>query len=253
MFRCCIETGSLSQTKNDLFLLRRLVATKTHPYRSVHRHTLISVAMHILHLDSSILGDASASRVLSSAIVKRLLDERPSAQVAYRDLGKEEIPHLSGEIASGFRAPGSVQVTDSTVLFEHARSEALVGEFLASEIIVIGAPMYNFSVSSQLKAWLDRVAQPGKTFRYTPEGPVGLSGGRRVIVASTRGGQYSAGAASAMDFQESYLKVFFSFLGITDVQFVRAELLSRGPDLRERSLADAHARVRDVVAQTLGA
>jgi FMN-dependent NADH-azoreductase len=209
--------------------------------------------MQILHLDSSVLGDASASRVLSSAIVRDLLQERPSAQVAYRDLARQAIPHLTGAIASGFRAPGSTPVTDPAVLSEHARSEELVSEFLASEIVVIGAPMYNFSVSSQLKAWIDRVAQPGRTFRYTSDGPVGLSGGRRVIVASTRGGMYSVGAASAMDFQESYLKAFFSFLGIADVRFVRAERLTKGAELREHAIAEARKQVHDAVAQSLSA
>ena len=119
--------------------------------------------------------------------------------------------------------------------------------------IVIGVPMYNFSVPSQLKAWLDRIAQPGRTFRYTPEGPVGLAGGRRVIVASTRGGMYSVGAASGMDFQESYLKAFFGFLGITDVQFVRAERLTKGAEAREQSIAEVTALVPGVLAHALAA
>jgi FMN-dependent NADH-azoreductase len=209
--------------------------------------------MQILHLDSSVLGDASASRRLSSDIVWECEQQRPSAQVVYRDLARDDIPHLTGAIASGFRSPGSSPVPDAGVRSEHARSEALVSEFLASDIIVIGAPMYNFSVSSQLKAWIDRVAQPGRTFRYTSDGPVGLSGGRRVIVASTRGGMYSVGAASAMDFQESYLRAFFSFLGIADVQFVRAERLTKGAELREQSLADARGQVHEAVSQSLAA
>jgi FMN-dependent NADH-azoreductase len=209
--------------------------------------------MQILHLDSSVLGDASASRRLSSDIVWEFQQQRPSVHVVYRDLAKDDIPHLTGAIASGFRSPGSAPVTDDGVRSEHARSEALVGEFLASDIIVIGAPMYNFSVSSQLKAWIDRVAQPGRTFRYTSDGPVGLSGGRRVVVASTRGGMYSAGAASSMDFQESYLRAFFSFLGINDVQFVRAERLTKGAELREQSLAGARSQVHEAVSQSLAA
>jgi FMN-dependent NADH-azoreductase len=100
---------------------------------------------------------------------------------------------------------------------------------------------------------MDRIAQPGRSFRYTEEGPVGLAGGRRVIVASTRGGMYSAGAASGMDFQESYLQAFFGFLGIADVRFVRAERLTKGAELREQSLTDATFRVPAVVAQALAA
>lgn len=140
---------------------------------------------------------------------------------------------------------------DPATLAEHARSARLADEVLASDVIVIGAPMYNFSVASQLKAWIDRVAQPGRTFRYTADGPVGLSGGRRVIVASTRGGMYAAGAAAAMDFQEAYLKAFFGFLGITDVRFVCAERLTKGVELRQQSIGSARATVRELVAHTL--
>lgn len=204
--------------------------------------------MQILHLDSSILGDGSASRVLSAAVVAELRREYPDAVVVHRDLANETIPHLNGAIAAGFRDTG-IKDFDAATRAEHARSEALVNEFLASDIFVIGSPMYNFSVPSQLKAWIDRVAQVGRTFKYTENGPVGLSGGRRVIVASTRGGMYSEGPASVMDFQESYLKAIFRFLGITDVKFVRAERLTRGGETRSQSINDAKAAVQDAVKQ----
>lgn len=207
--------------------------------------------MNILHLDSSILGADSTSRLLSAAIVEELLQQRPNAQVVYRDLVREPVSHLTGAIAAGFRAPAGEPVTDPATLAEHATSARLADEFLASEVIVIGAPMYNFSVASQLKTWIDRVAQPGRTFRYTADGPVGLSGGRRVIVASTRGGMYSAGAAAGMDFQESYLKAFFGFLGIANVGFVRAERLTKGAELREISIGTARATVREAVTHAL--
>lgn len=209
--------------------------------------------MKILHLDSSFATDASASRQLSRLVVAGLTQASPAADVRYRDLVDDAVPHLDGAIAAGFRAVPGVAAPDDATAAEHARSEQLVAEFLDSEVIVIGVPMYNFSVPSQLKAWLDRIAQPGRTFRYTADGPVGLAGGRRVIVASTRGGMYSVGAASGMDFQESYLKVFFGFLGITDVQFVRAERLSKGAEVREQSIAEATTRVPAVVAHALAA
>lgn len=209
--------------------------------------------MQILHLDSSFMADASASRQLSHAIVERLVAASPGARVLYRDLVGEAVPHLTGDIAAAFRNPVAASGAAATTALEHARSERLVTEFLDSDVIVIGAPMYNFSVSSQLKAWIDRIAQPGRTFRYTSEGPVGLAGGRRVIVASTRGGMYSVGAAAGMDFQESYLRAFFGFLGIADVQFVRAERLTKGAEIREQSMAEAAARVPDVVANALAA
>jgi len=202
--------------------------------------------MNILHLDSSILGDASASRVLSAAIVAALLDATPDATVVRRDLAADPIPHLDGAIAAGFRPLGFGD-PDAATLAEHARSETLVSELLASDVIVIGAPMYNFSLPTQLKAWIDRVAQPGRTFKYTATGPVGLAGGKTVIVASTRGGMYSAGPATTMDYQEDYLKAVFGFLGITDVRFVRAEQLSRGADVRSQAMEAARAAVSGVV------
>ena len=205
--------------------------------------------MQILHLDSSLQGEASASRQLSRAIVDALVAAAPAAQVRHRDLAAEAVPHLTGDIAAGFRGAGGQP--PSGVAAEHARSEQLVAEFLASNVIVVGAPMYNFSIASPLKAWIDRIAQPGRTFRYTAEGPVGLAGGRRVIVASTRGGLYSVGAAAGMDFQESYLRAFFGFLGIAEVRVVRAERLTQGGEVREASMADAVAQVPLAVADTL--
>ncbi|MFJ3055345.1 FMN-dependent NADH-azoreductase [Herbaspirillum sp. NPDC087042] len=203
--------------------------------------------MKILHLDSSILGEASASRVLSAAVVEELLALHPTAQVSVRDLAQTPITHLDGAIAAGFRQPGTV-AEDPAVRAEHALSETLVSELLDSDVIVLGVPMYNFSIPSQLKAWLDRIAQPGRTFRYTENGPVGLSGDKAVIVASTRGGMYSSGPAQVMDHQESYLKAFFGFLGIQRVRFVRAELLTKGAELRSKSMREALDGVAVVVA-----
>jgi FMN-dependent NADH-azoreductase len=131
-------------------------------------------------------------------------------------------------------------------------SEILVTELLGSDIVVLGVPMYNFSVPSQLKAWFDRVAQPGRTFQYTSSGPVGIAGGRKVIMASTRGGAYASGPAAAMDFHETYLRAFFGFLGINEVSVLRAELLSKGPELRSQSIKQALEGVASTVAM-LGA
>ncbi|NUT61878.1 NAD(P)H-dependent oxidoreductase [Herbaspirillum sp. C9C3] len=203
--------------------------------------------MKILHLDSSILADASASRVLSAAVVEHLCTLHPEAQVSVRDLASSPIAHLDGAIAAGFRQPGGT-VTDAAVLVEHVLSETLVSEFLASDVIVLGVPMYNFSIPSQLKAWLDRLAQPGRTFRYTEQGPLGLSGDKAVIVTSTRGGMYSSGPATVMDHQESYLKAFFGFLGIQRVRFVRAERLTKGAELRSQSMRAALDEIPSMVA-----
>lgn len=186
--------------------------------------------MNILHLDSSVLGQNSASRTLTAAIVARLLRDAPDAQVLHRDLaGEHALPHLDG---------ASLAKSAPT---EAARSTRVVDDFLAADIVVLGAPMYNFGIPSQLKAWIDRIAVAGKTFRYTAEGPQGLAGGRKVIVAATYGGQHPLESGS--NFVEPYLRQVFDFLGIDDVDFVSAEGLNISPELRRQALDAAQARI----------
>jgi FMN-dependent NADH-azoreductase len=184
--------------------------------------------MKLLHLDASALGANSVTRELSAAIVARWQDAVPGLQVEYRDLDANPLPHLTGEVLSGANA------------IAQAEGGRLLEQFLSSDVIVIGAPMYNFGIPSTLKAWIDRIAIAGKTFRYTETGPEGLAGGRKVIVASGRGGIYGNGPA---DFQENYLRQVFSFLGITDVEFVRAEGVAYSPQHRADALAAAHAAI----------
>nr|WP_247687786.1 NAD(P)H-dependent oxidoreductase [Pectobacterium versatile] len=199
-----------------------------------------------MHIDSSILESGSVSRQISADVVEQLVKQHPHAVVTYRDVVKDEIRHLTGPIAAGFRQITSSSADEAT-LREHQLSEALVAEFLANDVIVIGAPMYNFSVSSQLKSWLDRLAQAGKTFKYTEKGPVGLSGGRTVIVVSSRGGFYTTPPFLDMDFQERYLQGFFRFLGITDIHFVRAEGASKGDEIKHREIQNAQSSIHSVV------
>lgn len=203
--------------------------------------------MKVLHIDSSIMGSDSITRDLTAAIVARIQASHPDTHVQHRDLANDEVRHLSGSIAAGFRQTGVSDFPAATLL-EHQLSEVLVTEFLASEVLVIGAPMYNFSVPTQLKAWLDRIAQVGRTFKYTEHGPVGLSGDKRIIVVSARGGFYAEGPFQKMDFQESYLKAFFGFLGITDIEFVRAEGASKGEAIRDKSVAIARNAIPAAVA-----
>ncbi|MBC3926898.1 FMN-dependent NADH-azoreductase [Undibacterium sp. CY21W] len=203
--------------------------------------------MKILHIDSSILEGNSVTRELSSAIVTQLKAAHPEASVTYRDLIKNEIRHLTGSIAAGFRITGFENFDEAT-LQEHQISAELVSEFLAHDVIVIGVPMYNFSVPTQLKAWLDRLAQVGRTFKYTETGPVGLVSGTQVFVASARGGFYAEGPLAHMDYQESYLKTFFGFLGINDVHFVRAEGVSKGPQVKEAGIRHAHTTIAETLA-----
>lgn len=201
--------------------------------------------MTLLHLDSSPLAGASASRRLTAAIVAAAQEANPALAVVYRDLAAAPPAHLGGDALAPRGLPAD-QLTEAQKA-EAAVTEELIAEFLAADVIVVGAPMYNFSIPSQLKAWIDRVAAAGRTFKYTEAGPVGLAGGKTVIVASTRGGLYSEGPASAMDHQESYLKTVFAFLGITDVRFVRAERLSMGNDLRAQAMDAALAGIQAVL------
>ncbi|WP_226093592.1 NAD(P)H-dependent oxidoreductase [Dickeya oryzae] len=197
--------------------------------------------MNILHIDSSILADGSVTRQLSAEVIEQLTLRYPDAALSYRDVVAQEIRHLTGPIVAGFRQ------VDTATLQEHQLSEQLVSEFLASDVIVIGAPMYNFSVSSQLKAWLDRIAQAGRTFKYTETGPVGLSAGRKVIIVSARGGFYGKPPFASLDFQERYLQAFFGFLGIHDVYFIRAEGASKGDEIKNREIENARSSIQSVI------
>ena len=171
--------------------------------------------MTILHIDSSINGENSASRAISRSIVDQLRVADPQAEVVTRDLVSEPLPHLTLD-----------SFADSSVL----------DEFLAADTVVIGAPMYNFTLPTQLKAWLDRVLVAGKTFRYTESGPEGLAKGKRVVIALARGGFYDLGSpAAALEHLETYLTGVFNFIGI-EPEFVAADGLAVSPEQRDSSI-----------------
>ena len=174
--------------------------------------------MTILHIDSSITGENSASRAISKSIIDQIKTSQWGEAVVYRDLVADPLPHLT--LAS-------------------FQDQEVLDEFLAADTIVIGAPMYNFTLSTQLKAWIDRILIAGKTFRYTDNGPEGLATGKRVIVALARGGFYDLNSpAAALEHLESYLRGVFNFIGI-DPEFIAADGLAIGPDQREQSIAQA--------------
>jgi FMN-dependent NADH-azoreductase len=191
--------------------------------------------MKLLHLDSSALGANSITRELSSAIVGRWQESHANLSVEYRDLDADPIPHLTGR---------ALAKTDQA---EADAAEAVIQQFLDADVVVIGAPFYNFGIPSTLKAWIDRVAVAGRTFRYTESGPEGLAGAKRVIIASGRGGIY--GDTSPADFQEAYLRHVFGFLGVTELEIVRAEGVAYSPQHRTDALAAAHASIRSPLAQ----
>ena len=185
--------------------------------------------MKLLHLDSSILGDNSASRALSAAVVAQVRAHQPGVEVIHRDLsGAHALPHLDGS---------ALAQADAVLA---ARAARVLEEFLAADVVVIGAPMYNFGIPSQLKAWIDRIAVAGRTFKYTENGPIGLAGGKKVIVAEASGGEY---AGTAIDFVAPYLKQVFGFLGITDVEFVRAERVAYSPQHKAEAIEAALASI----------
>jgi len=172
----------------------------------------------ILHLDASINGENSASRAISKSIVDQLKSAQWGEEVVYRDLAAEPLPHLTLDAFA-----------DGTVL----------DEFLAADTIVIGAPMYNFTLPTQLKTWIDRIVIAGKTFQYGPNGPEGLAKGKRVIIALARGGFYNQDSpAAALEHLETYLRGVFNFIGI-EPEFVAADGLAISPEQRESSISQA--------------
>ncbi len=198
--------------------------------------------MQLLHIDSSILGANSVSRKLTASTVQAWVASHPGTVVSYLDLASDAPAHLAAD-ALGFRT-GQAASTEAQRR-ENAVSEALVSQFLAADVVVMGAPLYNFTVPTQLKAWIDRIAQIGRTFKYTDTGAVGLAGGKTVIVALSRGGVYSTSdAGRAMEHQETYLQTIMGFMGITDVQFVRAEGVAMGDAARAKALQTAEADIR---------
>ncbi len=203
--------------------------------------------MKLLHINSSILGSFSVSRQLSADIVARLRQATPDLEITYRDLASEPLPHLSGSHIAA-RQPGSPPAGPD-VQADLTLGGKLLDEFIAADIVVLGAPMYNFGISSQLKAWIDRIVVAGKTFRYSAKGPEGLAGSKRVVVASSRGGVFSEGGpAAAFDHQESYLRSVFGFIGIPDIEIVRAEGLSVGPELKVQAIKAAEGEIANLKA-----
>ena len=195
----------------------------------------------LLHIDSSVLGAHSVSRQLTAEAVADYVAAHPATTVDYLDLALDAPSHFD---TNSIGSRGAQAEPTDVQRRENAISEKLVSQFLASDVIVIGAPLYNFSVPTQLKAWIDRLAQPGRTFKYGDKGPVGLAGGKTVIVVSTRGGMYSTSdVGQAMEHQESYLKVVFGFFGVTDVRFVRAEGLAMGDAPKAAAIEAARVQI----------
>ncbi|AKM09641.1 FMN-dependent NADH-azoreductase [Croceicoccus naphthovorans] len=194
--------------------------------------------MNILHIDSATTGAASVTRALTAKIIEKLKADNPDATVTYRDLGTEPLAHLNPVLVGAIRFPDEDKSDDMKVAAEAERK--VLDEFLAADVVVIGAPMYNFTIPSNLKAWIDRLGIPRVTFRYSENGPEGLVDGRRVIVASSAGGRYQPGQPP-LTFHEGLIEAFFGFIGVDDVTFVRGHGVGAyGP---EQAIANAQEAI----------
>src|SRR5436305_1208121 len=196
--------------------------------------------MNILFVTSSSRGSASYSNRVATNVLTELRTRNPGARVTGRDPGREPLPHIDDDFVTATRGPTMPQTDEQRALL--ARSEALVDELLASDVIVIAAPMINFTIPSNLKAWIDYVARAGRTFRYSEKGPEGLVTGKQVIIVAARGGVYSD-AGKALDFQLPYLKSVLGFLGMADIEVLEVEGTAYGPDAAEKAVAAATAKL----------
>jgi FMN-dependent NADH-azoreductase len=196
--------------------------------------------VNLLHIDSSILGDHSVSRKISAAAVAALRATYPGLAVTYRDLDANPAPHQSGALLAARGLTPDARSPDQAR--DVADADAVLDEFLAADIVVVGVPMYNFGIPSTLKSWVDHLAVAGKTFRYSEAGVEGLAGGKRVILASSRGGHYGPDSPAApLQHQESYLRGFLGFIGVHDVEVIGAEGVNLSPDHKQRALETAVA------------
>jgi FMN-dependent NADH-azoreductase len=201
---------------------------------------------NVLLIHSSVFGDKSQSLALARDFLKRY----PHRSVVERALSPQTMPHLDGETFVAMGTPSGEH--DSQQQAAVALSDALIAELEAADTIVLAAPMYNFSIPSTLKAWIDHVARRGRTFRYTEKGPEGLLKGKKVFVLTARGGVYSNGApAAAFDFQEPYLRAVLAFVGLTDVTFVHFEGLAMGPEAANANRTKALAAIEHLTGGAL--
>ncbi len=191
--------------------------------------------MNILVVSSSANGDASVSNGLVARFVDSVRETNPAAHVVLRDVGTNPLPHLTSATVAAIKGePATPAELEARTL-----SDALIAELQQADLILIASPMYNFGMSSTLKAWFDHVLRAGVTFRYTENGPEGLLKGKRTVVIESRAGFYSEGAGSAMDGQEPHIRILLGFMGLDEVTWIRAEKLAFGPEAAEQAIGEA--------------
>jgi len=196
---------------------------------------------NVLHINSSARTSGSLSRQLSSEFVAKWKAANPADTIVERDLAASPVPHLTEQMIGAYFTPAEQRNAEQA--FAIKTSDTLVAEVQAADIIVIGAAMYNFSITSTLKAWIDHIARAGVTFKYTETGPVGLLTGKKVYVVTATGGVYSEGPAAGYDFVAPYLRAVLGFVGLTDVSFIRAE----GVALGEQAVTDTVTKARTTI------
>ena len=199
--------------------------------------------MNILQINSSARRDASHSTRLANRLVQRLRESEAASTLTVRDLNDAPHPVLDEAALSALFTPAHERTPEQAARV--ALDDALIAEIQAADVVVLGIPMYNFGVPAALKNWIDAISRAGVTFRYSEKGPEGLLKGKKVYVALTRGGQYRN---TPSDTQVPYLQTVFTFLGLTDVQFVYAEGLAMGPDAERNAIASAHERIEEALA-----
>jgi len=198
----------------------------------------------ILHIDASAQGERSESMRLSNDFIQHWKTQHPNDEIIQRDIVDNPLPHINGRILGSMMTPVEQRTSEQNVAA--GQYEELVREFLDADVLVLGVPMYNFTIPSTLKAWIDHITVPGKTFEYTAEGPVGLISGKEVYILSTRGGFYKD---SPMDHQVSYLQTLFNFLGLEDIHVIQAEGLNISPETRDQSIEAAQLQIQETLAQ----
>jgi len=227
-----------------MMLIDALLTTELGTYLAPCKSSQGSDTMNILIVSSSANGDASVSNSLVSRFVERL---HPAARIVRRDVGTSPLPHLTSETVAAIK--GEPQTPAE--LEARALSDELIAEMRAADLILIASPMYNFGMSSTLKAWFDHVLRAGVTFRYTENGPEGLMGDKKVVVIQSRAGAYGADGTPGMDGQEPHIRILLGFMGITDVTWIRAEKLAFGPEAAQASIDAAARELNDIAVAAL--
>ncbi len=202
---------------------------------------------NILLVLSSPRGEEAYSTQVARDLVAKLRAGDPAAVVTVRDVARDPLPHVGEAFVNAIRSPTGPSTEAERAVVE--KSNALVDELLAADVVVIAAPMYNFGVPSTLKAWIDHVARAGRTFRYTENGPEGLAKDKRAFLVLSRGGVYSTGPAQRLEHQGTYLRALLGFLGITDVRTIDIEGVAFGPEAAERALNAAHTKIPTLLTQ----